>query len=113
MLLDIDYILLGMPAIVISLWAQWRIVSACSAAGRLPASSGLTGAQAARLPDAGQRGGTGGDHAGGRPALQSLRSGRKVLRLSQSVHAGRSLASLGIAAHEAGHAIQQASRSQG
>ena len=26
MLLDIDYILIGMPGIALSLWAQWRIV---------------------------------------------------------------------------------------
>jgi hypothetical protein len=34
----------------------------------------------------------------------------KVLRLSPEVYGGRSLASLGIAAHEAGHAIQDARR---
>jgi Zn-dependent membrane protease YugP len=36
--------------------------------------------------------------------------GEKVLRLSSEVYAGRSLAALGIAAHESGHAIQDASR---
>ena len=44
---------------------------------------------------------------------QPLRSRRKVLRLSPGVYAGRSLAALGIAAHEAGHAIQHASRFPG
>lgn len=113
MLLDIDYILLGMPGIALSLWAQWRIFSACLAASRLPASSGLTGAEAA-LPLM-QASGVG-------PVVITPAAGqlsnhydpsRKVLRLSQSVYAGRSLASLGIAAHEAGHAIQQASRYPG
>jgi len=37
----------------------------------------------------------------------------RCARLSQSVCAGRSLAALGVAAHEAGHAIQQASRYPG
>src|SRR5271165_3922643 len=48
MLLDIDYVLLGMPGIALSLWAQWRIISACSAASRLPAASGLKGSEAAQ-----------------------------------------------------------------
>jgi len=38
---------------------------------------------------------------------------RKVLRLSQGVFAGRSLAAVGIAAHEAGHAIQDFSHYPG
>jgi Zn-dependent membrane protease YugP len=38
---------------------------------------------------------------------------RKVLRLSQGVYGSRSLAALGIAAHEAGHAIQDASHYPG
>ena len=37
----------------------------------------------------------------------------KVLRLSHGVYAGRSLAAVGVAAHEAGHAIQDASRYPG
>jgi len=113
MLLDIDYILLGMPGIALSLWAQWRIVSACSAASRLPAASGLTGAEAAqRLMQA-----SGVDPVEITPAASQLSNhydpSRKVLRLSRRVHAGRSLAALGIAAHEAGHAIQHASRYPG
>jgi Zn-dependent membrane protease YugP len=36
--------------------------------------------------------------------------GEHVLRLSPEVHAGRSLAALGIAAHESGHALQDATR---
>ena len=113
MLLDIDYILLGMPAIAISLWAQWRICSARSAASRLPASSGLTGAEAAlRLMQA-----SGVGPVEIMPAAGQLSNhydpSRRVLRLSQSVHSGRSLAALGIAVHEAGHAIQQASRYPG
>ena len=39
--------------------------------------------------------------------------GHKVLRLSEGVYAGRSVAALGIAAHEAGHAIQDASHYPG
>src|SRR5271166_3962168 len=113
MLLDIDYILLGMPGIALSLWAQWRIVSACSAASRLPALSGLTGSEAAqRLMQASGVGPVEITPAAGQLSNHYDPS-RKVLRLSRSVYAGRSLAALGIAAHEAGHAIQHASRYPG
>ncbi len=113
MLLDVDYILLGMPGIALSLWAQWRIVSAGSAASRLPAASGLTGAEAAqRLMQASGAGLVEITPAAGQLANHYDPS-RKVLRLARSVHAGRSLAALGIAAHEAGHAIQHASRYPG
>jgi len=113
MLLDVDYILLGMPGIALSLWAQWRIVSAGSAASRLRAASGLTGAEAAqRLMQAGGAG-----PAEITPAAGQLSNyydpSRKVLRLARSVHAGRSLAALGVAGHEAGHALQHASRYPG
>jgi Zn-dependent membrane protease YugP len=110
MLLDIDYILLGMPGIALSLWAQWRIFSAYSAASRMHASSGLTGAEVAqRLMQAGGVGPVEITPAAGQLS-DHYDSSRKVLRLSKGVHAGRSLASLGVAAHEAGHAIQHSSR---
>src|SRR5205807_1872911 len=80
-------------------------------AGReVPARSGFSGAEAAEavLGDAGVNGvriepvdGFMSDH---------YVPGERVLRLSPDVFAGRSLASLGIAAHEAGHAIQDARR---
>jgi Zn-dependent membrane protease YugP len=113
LLLDIDYILLGMPGIAISLCAQWRIISSYSAAARMPLSSHLRGAEVAQrlvracgestvqiMPAAGQ-------------LCNHYDPGRKVLRLSHGVYGGQSLAALGIAAHEAGHAIQQASRHPG
>lgn len=75
---------------------------------KVPASSGATGAQAARrmLDNAGltgveiQRvGGFLSDHYDPR---------RKVIRLSPEVYEGRSVASLAVACHEAGHAVQDA-----
>jgi len=112
-LLDIDYILLGMPGIALSLWAQWHIVAACSAARRLPAASGLTGAEAAgRLMQASGVGPVEIRLAAGQLS-NHYDPGRHVLRLSRSVYSGRSLAALGYAAHEAGHAIQHASRYPG
>lgn len=103
---DFNYLLWIMPAILLSMWAQWRIRAAYSAAMKEPAP--LSGAAAARhvLDSAGLQGvgieqvpGHLSDHYDPRA---------KVLRLSPEVYQSRSLAAVGIAAHEAGHAIQDA-----
>src|SRR3954465_6749343 len=109
MLLDIDYVLLGLPGIALALWAQARISMARRAASRIQSSAGLTGAEAAEgvLLEGGASGGEIVPAAGQLP--DHYDSDRKVLRLSQGVYAGRSLAAAGIAGHEAGHAIQEAS----
>ncbi len=92
------------------LWAQLRVQGAYQEASRIPVRSGLSGAEAADavLRDAGVPGvriepveGFLSDH---------YVPGQHVLRLSPPVYAGRSLAAVGIAAHESGHAIQDARR---
>src|SRR5438270_12326524 len=96
------------PAMLLALWAQFRVKSAYAAASRIPAESGYTGAQAA---DALLRSaGVGGVQI---EPVQGFMTdhyvpGQHVLRLSPEVYSGRSLAALGIAAHEAGHALQDA-----
>lgn len=101
-----QYFLYLAPAILLALWAQMRVKSAYAAAQQQPAP--LSGAAAARhvLDSAGLNGveieqipGQLTDHYDPRD---------KVLRLSQQVYQSRSLAAVGIAAHEAGHAIQDA-----
>lgn len=96
------------PAILLGIFAQWKVKSAYASAGRIRASSGLSGAEAAQrilnafgISDVAIEPTKGflGDHYDPK---------KKVLRLSREVHQGRSLASLGIAAHEVGHAIQDA-----
>jgi Zn-dependent membrane protease YugP len=108
-----DYFLFALPGIVLSLWAQARISAAYAAGSRIPARSGLSGAEAAALVM----------KAGGvlgvaiEPVAGELSDhydpSRKILRLSHHVYAGRSLAAVGVAAHEAGHAIQDASHYPG
>lgn len=94
------------PALLLALWAQWRVKSSFAAASHEPAP--LTGGAAARhiLDSAGATDveieaipGTLNDH------YDPL---KKVLRLSEAVYGSRSLAAVGIAAHEAGHALQDA-----
>ena len=106
MIFDPVYFLIVGPAILLALWAQMMVKSTYARAQRQPAS--LSGAAAARhiLDSAGLQNidievtaGHLTDHYDPR---------HKVLRLSQDVHQNRSLAAVGIAAHEAGHAIQDA-----
>ena len=106
MILDYMYFLFLAPAILLSMWAQWRISSAYRRASRFPASSGLTGAQtaAAILREANVAGVRIAGVAG--ELTDHYSPGEKVLRLSEGVYDGRSLAAQGIAAHEVGHAIQ-------
>jgi uncharacterized protein len=74
----------------------------------VPARSGMTGAQAAAEVIR-QRGVTGVRIEPTHGFLSDHYDPfRRVLRLSEDVYSGRSLAALGVAAHEAGHAIQHA-----
>ena len=106
MMFDPIYFLYLAPALILGLWAQMRIKVTYAEAQRLAAP--LSGAAAARhiLNSAGLQGvdieqvpGRLSDHYDPRA---------KVLRLSPEVYQSRSLAAVGIAAHEAGHAIQDA-----
>lgn len=108
MFFDPIYFLFILPGVLLAMWAQMRVSTAYGEGSRIPASSGLTGAEAAAhvLEAAGVRGvriepvpGELSDH---------YDPTHKVLRLSPGVYGGRSIAALGVAAHEAGHAIQDA-----
>lgn len=103
---DPNYLLAVAPAMLLAFWAQWRVKSSFAAAAQQPAP--LSGAAAARhiLDSAGATDvqieevpGDLTDHYDPR---------EKVLRLSHHVYGSRSLAAVGIAAHEAGHALQDA-----
>jgi uncharacterized protein len=106
MVFDPLYLLVIAPALLLGMWAQMRIRSTYHAAQAIRAP--LSGAAAARhiLDSAGlqevaveQVNTFLGDHYDPR---------HKVLRLSPEVYQSRSLAAVGIAAHEAGHALQDA-----
>jgi Zn-dependent membrane protease YugP len=105
---DWTYLLFLAPAVLLGLWAQARVRSAYAAAEQVPAP--MSGAAAARyvLDSAGLQNvaiepvqGFLSDHYDPR---------EKVLRLSPHVYQARSMAAVGIAAHEAGHALQDAKR---
>lgn len=105
--LDPRYLLFMAPGLLVMLWAQWKLRSAYGKYRDMPNSRGLTGAQAAALVMR---------HAGVYDVQVEPIPGElsdhfdptaKVLRLSEPVYAGRSIAAIGVAAHEAGHAVQQ------
>ena len=109
MFYDLQYIIwVLLPSIVISGFFSIRVKAAFKKYSRVGSMNGYTGAQAARklLDRAGlhhvdvvQTGGFLSDH---------YNPMSKQLALSQNVFQGSSVASIGIAAHEAGHAIQDA-----
>lgn len=104
---DPTYILI-FPAMLFALWAQSRVQGVFNTYSRVRARSGVSGAEVARRILDGS-------------GLSSVRIEQipwrlqdhydpraHVLRLSPEVYGGSSLAALGVAAHEAGHAIQHA-----
>lgn len=103
---DPMYWLFILPALLLGLWAQFRIKANYATAQRLVAP--LSGAAAARhILDSAGLGNVGIEMVPGH--LSDHYDPRdKVLRLSEEVYQSRTLAAVGIAAHEAGHAMQDA-----
>src|SRR5689334_1860646 len=108
MFFDPLYLLLAAPGLLLSLWATFRVKSTFAEYSRVPSSRGYSGAEAAR--ELIRRRGVAGVTVEETPGFLSdhYDPSERVLRLSPDVYHGRSLAALGVAAHEAGHAIQHA-----
>ena len=108
MYFDPMYLVFSLPALLLALFAQARVKANFAKFSKVATMRGVTGAQVARslLDSSGlqqvqvQRAqGFLSDHYDPRD---------KVLRLSQAVHDSHSVAAAGIAAHEMGHALQDA-----
>ena len=101
-------IFLVLPVFIFSLWAQFKVNSTYEKYSKIPTHRGLTGAGAARriLDENGLR------HV----KIEHIRGSltdhfdpkANVIRLSDAVHDSTSAAAIGVAAHEAGHAVQYA-----
>ncbi len=100
------YFVFALPPMLLGLWAQFRVKSTFKKYGLVRTGSGLSGAEAARRIL--ERGGI---------ATVSVEATRgmlsdhydprhKALRLSEDVYSQASIAAVGVAAHEAGHALQ-------
>ena len=110
MLFDPVYFIFLAPALLLSLFASFRTKSAFKKYSKVRAASGMTGAQAAArmLANAGiddvtivRTAGRLSDHYN--PLT-------KTLALSEPVYDQASIAAIGVACHEAGHAIQHATK---
>jgi uncharacterized protein len=100
------YLLFSLPALLLGLWAQFKTQSVFRRNAEIRTARGVTGAHVARQVLDGNGlhdvrvervGGFLSDH---------YDPGKRVLRLSPDVYDGQSLSAAGVAAHEAGHAIQ-------
>lgn len=108
MFFDPVYLLFALPGFLLALWASFYTKSTFTEYSRQYASSGLTGAEAAEQML----------HAAGLYDVQIERvdgflsdhydPAVKVLRLSPAVYDEASLSAIGVACHEAGHALQHA-----
>jgi len=100
------YILVSLPALLLGLWAQAKVKSAFKKYSKVRTERGLVGAQVARnILD------SNGLHSVNVEEVTGFLSDHydprsKTLRLSSDVYNSPSLAAVGVAAHEAGHAIQ-------
>src|SRR3990170_5054356 len=108
MMFDPMYFVFLAPGLLLSLWASFRVKSAFNKYSKIRSARGLTGAEAAKelLRGAG---------------IENVRIVRthgmlsdhynplnKTLALSEQVYDSNSLAAVGVATHEAGHAVQHA-----
>lgn len=100
------YILFSLPALLLGLWAQFKVKSAYAKYSKVRTYIGLTGQQVARrLLDQNGLNNVAIEETTGFLS-DHYDPGKKVLRLSPDVYRSNSIAAAGIAAHEAGHALQ-------
>ena len=106
MYIDPYYIILVIPALLLGVWAQYRVNSTFQKYSQISGSRGCTGAMAAEMilrnngiTDVRV------EHISGN-LTDHFDPSAGVIRLSDSVYGSRSIAAVGVAAHEAGHAVQ-------
>jgi len=113
---DSTFIIL-IPAVLLALYAQYRVSAAFGKYSKVPVRSGVSGAQAAQYilqyeaqiepATAPIARAVGIERVGGN-LTDHYDPRSNILRLSEPVYGGSSIAAVGVAAHEAGHAIQRA-----
>ncbi len=107
----LSYLIFILPALILSMYAQFKVKSTFNRYSQVRSSRGMSGAEVASTIL--RRNGLGGQ-VGVEPVAGSLSDHydptvHKV-RLSEDVHGNNSIAAIGVAAHEVGHAIQHHER---
>ena len=108
MFFDEYYLLLVVPALILSLWAQIKVKTTFSKYSKIACSQRITGQAAAALLMRTHNIGNVRIEATGGSLTDHYDPSSKTVRLSQPVFGSASIAAVGVAAHEAGHAIQHA-----
>ncbi len=105
---DIYWLVLVLPCMIFAMWAQWRVNSTFDRYSKVYSRRGITAAQAAEAVLR-ANGVTGVRIEGIAGKLTDHYDPRSnVIRLSSAVYGSSSVASIGVACHEAGHAVQYA-----
>ena len=105
--IDYWYLILVVPALLVSLWAQLKVKSTYAQYSNKLVSNGMTGCDVVRYIQ--QANGIHTDIQAVAGEMSDHFDPRSnVIRLSQGVYDRSSVAAVGIAAHETGHALQHA-----
>lgn len=105
---DMSYLILMIPVLILSMWASTRVKTTFNKYSAVASRRGLTGREAAEAVLR-QNGVTGVRISQTKGNLTDHFDPRtNEIRLSESVYGSTSVAAIGVAAHEAGHAVQHA-----
>ena len=106
--MDIYYLILVVPTLLLTMWAQFMVKSTFSKYSKVQCASGITGMDAASLLLKANHINNVQVEAVQGSLTDHYDPSAKKLRLSEPVYKVPSIAAVGVAAHEAGHAIQHA-----
>ena len=105
---DMYYLVLVLPCVLFAMWAQWKVNSTFDRYSAVYSRRGITAAQAAAaVLRANGVPGVAVEHIAGK-LTDHYDPRANVIRLSDAVYNSTSVASIGVACHEAGHAVQYA-----
>ena len=108
MYIDSSYMMIILPAFLLSLVAQIWVKSAFSKYSKIESRRGISGAEAAGMILRANGVSNVGIEAISGSLSDNYNPSTRVLSLSEPVYGKTSLAAIGVAAHEAGHALQHA-----
>lgn len=104
--IDYSYIVFVLPALILAMWAQAKVNGTFKKYSQVYSARGITGAEVAqRLLNAYGIHNVVVEHVGGN-LTDHFDPRTNVIRLSDTVYGSNSVAAIGVAAHETGHAIQ-------
>lgn len=108
MYLDSTYLIFVLPAMLLAFWAQFKVNSTYEKFSKVQNHRGITGAEVAvKILNLHGIYNVRVEHISGKLS-DHFDPRSNVIRLSDGVYSGTSVAALGVAAHETGHAIQHA-----